>query len=69
MSSNGTPTSKKLLRTKQAAEYLSVSPWKLRQLVNLGKLACVQLEPDGPFTFDVRDLDAYAEAHRVVMGR
>jgi len=65
MTSDSVFPDRKLFRTKQAAAYLSVSSWKLRQLARLGKIAYVQLEEDGPFTFDRLDLDNYAQEHRI----
>lgn len=63
-----TPTSmpkRRLLRTKEAASYLSMSPWKLRQLIVRGKLPVVQTEETGPFLFDLRDLDALVERSKI----
>lgn len=51
----------RLFRIKAAAEYMSLSPWKLRQLVQLGKLPVVQDVVGSPFLFDVRDLDGFIE--------
>lgn len=59
------PIPPRLLKTKQAAEYLAISPWKLRNLVQEGLLPFIE---DGgvtsPWRFDVRDLDAYIERSR-----
>jgi excisionase family DNA binding protein len=52
---------KRLLRIKDASEYLSLSPWKLRQLVQCGKLPVVQDTDGSPFLLDVRDLDGFVE--------
>ena len=55
----------RLLRTKQAAEYLSCSDWTLRKLVRDGKIPHVLLgEESGAWRFDVRDLEALIESHR-----
>jgi len=52
---------RRLLRIKQASEYLSLSPWKLRQLIQCGKLPVVQDTDGSPFLLDVRDLDGWLE--------
>jgi excisionase family DNA binding protein len=52
---------RRLLRIKDASEYLSLSPWKLRQLVQCGKLPVVQDTEGSPFLLDMRDLDGYVE--------
>ena len=52
---------RRLLRIKAASEYLSLSPWKLRQLVQDGKLPVVQDTEGSPFLLDVRDLDGWLE--------
>ena len=52
---------RRLLRIKQASEYLSLSPWKLRQLIQCGKLPVVQDTDGSPFLLDVRDLDGFVE--------
>ncbi len=55
---------KRLLRTKEAAAYLSLSAWKLRSLVTSGDMPVVQADDLSPFLFDVRDLDLWAERHK-----
>ena len=57
-------TPKRLFRLKMAAEYLSVSPWKLRRLISDGKLPVVQDGEGGPFLLDVRDLDGFVERNK-----
>jgi excisionase family DNA binding protein len=52
---------RRLLRLKQASEYLSLSPWKIRQLIQCGKLPVVQDTEGSPFLLDVRDLDGFVE--------
>ena len=58
---------KRLLRTREAAAYLSLSAWKLRCLVADGKLPVIQADDSSPFLFDVRDLDNWAEQHKRTM--
>lgn len=55
---------KRLLRTREAAAYLSLSAWKLRSLVADGQLAVVQADDSSPFLFDLKDLDNWAERHK-----
>ena len=58
---------KRLLRTKEAASYLSVSPWKLRAFVHEGTLPHIQMDADdGSWRFDVADLDKFISNRRVV---
>jgi excisionase family DNA binding protein len=52
---------KRLMRLKDAAMYLSLSPWKLRRLVWAGRLPVVQDSEGSPFLFDQRDLDAFID--------
>ena len=62
------PITPRLVKTKQAAEYLAVSQWKLRNLVQQGLIPFIE---DGggmsPWRFDIRDLDAYIERSRRVL--
>ena len=55
---------RRLLRTKEAAAYLSVSPWKLRRLVQDGLLPIVQDSEGGAWRIDVRDLDGFIERNK-----
>jgi excisionase family DNA binding protein len=52
---------KRLLRLKEAACYLSLSPWKLRGLIQSAELPIVQPGANAPWLVDVRDLDAWIE--------
>lgn len=56
--------SKRLLRTREAAEYLSVSSWKLRKLVQDGLLPIVQDSDGAAWRVDLRDLDAFIERNK-----
>jgi excisionase family DNA binding protein len=55
---------RRLLRLKTAAVYLSLSPWKLRALIQDGKLPVVQDTEGSPFLLDLRDLDAFVERNK-----
>jgi excisionase family DNA binding protein len=59
---------RRLLRTKQAATYLSMSEWKLRRLIQCEILPFVQDQKGGPFLVDVCDLDAYIESNKHHIG-
>lgn len=67
-SAKAVPLIPRLVKTKQAAEYLAISQWKLRNLVQEGLIPYIE---DGggtsPWRFDVRDLDAYIERSRRVV--
>ncbi len=52
---------RRLIRTKEAAAYLSMSDWKLRRLIQEGVFPVVQDREGGPFLLDLRDLDGYIE--------
>jgi excisionase family DNA binding protein len=62
------PIASRLVKTKQAADYLAISPWKLRNLVQQGLIPYIE---DGggtsPWRFDIRDLDAYVDRSRRVL--
>lgn len=55
---------KRLLRTREAAQYLSILPWKLRRLIQDGLLPVVQQNEGAAWRVDVRDLDAFVERHK-----
>jgi excisionase family DNA binding protein len=58
-------THRRLLKTQQAAEYLSCSPWKLRELVRDEKIPRVLLgDEESVWRFDVRDLDKFIDSRR-----
>jgi len=56
--------SRRLLRTSQAAEYLGVSVWTLRKLIQSGGLPVVQHSETGKFLLDVRDLEGFIERNK-----
>ena len=55
---------RRLIRTKEAASYLSMSDWKLRRLIQEDTFPVVQDHEGGPFLLDIRDLDSYVENHK-----
>jgi excisionase family DNA binding protein len=58
------PSSRRLLRLKEAAQYVSLSPWKLRKLVQDGQLPIVKYGENTPWLLDLRDLDGWVERHK-----
>ena len=56
---------RRLLKVKQAAEYLSISPRTLRGLVQAQELRIVKLGNRGPWLLDVQDLDQFIEARKL----
>jgi excisionase family DNA binding protein len=58
------PTNRRLLRVRQAATYLSLSCWSLRNLIAAGKLPAVQINEGGPFLIDLADLDRFVESNK-----
>ena len=53
------PNPRRLLRIAEAVEYLHVSPWTLRGIVQRGEVPIIKLGENGhsPWLFDIRDLD------------
>jgi excisionase family DNA binding protein len=54
----------RLLTTKQAAAYLSYSPWQLRRFVQNGQLSVVIATEGGRWRFDIADLEAFVERNK-----
>jgi excisionase family DNA binding protein len=54
----------RLMKTKAAATYLGSSPWKVRKLVQDGRLSFISDSVTGSWRFDIRDLDRYIEANK-----
>jgi excisionase family DNA binding protein len=50
------------LRTKPAADYVGISPWKLRKKAQDGLIPYI--DDGGPWRFDRLDLDRYIEANK-----
>jgi len=48
----------RLMRLKDGAAYIAVSPWQLRNLVQRGDLPVVKFAENGPWLVDRADLDA-----------
>jgi excisionase family DNA binding protein len=54
------PTNR-LLRLREAAEYLSLSPWKMRNLIQSAELPIIQTGANAPWLLDRLDLDQWIE--------
>lgn len=55
---------KRLLTTKEAATYLGMSDWSIRQLVKSGRLPVVSGCEECNWKFDVHDLDEFIENNK-----
>jgi len=63
-----TPTApiRRLLRTKEAAHYLGMSPWSLRQMVERRELPYISSgDNTSAWRFDIRDLDRWVDSHKL----
>jgi len=60
-------SARRLLRLRPASEYLSISPAKLREIVQREGLPVIRLAQNGhaPWLLDVRDLDAWIERTKI----
>ena len=56
----------RMMRVREAAEYLGSSPWKVRQLIADRRIPFVQ-DGDGPFLLDIRDLDGFIERSKRIV--
>ena len=54
----------RLLKVKQAAAYLSISPSTLRKLVQSQQLRIVKLEDRGPWLLDLKELDQFIDTRK-----
>ena len=61
-------TTARLLKTKDAAKYLSVHPVTLLNMVYAGKIPRVQEAKNCAMRFKIADLDAWIEKHNKVEG-
>jgi excisionase family DNA binding protein len=55
---------RRLLKVKQAAEYLGCSPFKIRRLAHDGELAIIEDCPGSPWRIDIKDLDKWVDSHK-----
>jgi excisionase family DNA binding protein len=61
------PPSPRLLRLKPAAQYLSMSPGKLRALIQAQEIPIVRYRENAPWLIDVRDLDHWIERNKTTV--
>ena len=55
---------RRLVRLKQASEYLSLSPWALRRIIQAGEIPIVKVGESAPWLLDLRDLDSWVDHHK-----
>jgi excisionase family DNA binding protein len=55
---------RRLLRLKPAAEYLSLSTWTLRRLIQHNEIPIIRYGDNTPWLVDVRDLDTWIQRHK-----
>jgi hypothetical protein len=58
-------TDLRMLKTNDAAAYLSISPWKLRNLVQSGEVSYIPGDGTSPWLFDKLELDRWIESRKV----
>lgn len=52
------------LKTNDAASYLGISPWKLRNLVQSGEISYIAGDGTSPWLFDKHELDRWIESRK-----
>ena len=52
------------MRLKEGAEYICVSPWKLRHIIQSGQIPIVKYGDNTPWLIDVHDLDRWVEQNK-----
>ena len=52
------------LKTNDAAAYIGVSPWKLRNLVQSGEISYIAGDGTSPWLFDKQELDQWIETRK-----
>jgi excisionase family DNA binding protein len=55
---------KRLLRLPEAATYLALAKWTVRQMALRGELKYIRRTEGGPLLFDIADLDAWIEQQK-----
>ncbi len=58
------PITRRLLRLKIAAQYVSLSTWTLRGMIQRGELPVVRGAEGAPWLLDIRDLDNWIEQNK-----
>jgi excisionase family DNA binding protein len=63
-SNQGESVEVRVLKTKDAAAYLGISDWKLRNLVQSGDISYIAGDGTSPWLFDKQDLDRWIETRK-----
>jgi excisionase family DNA binding protein len=63
-SSRGEGVEPRALKTNDAAAYLGISPWKLRNLVQAGEVSYIAGDGTSPWLFDKQELDQWIETRK-----
>jgi excisionase family DNA binding protein len=58
-------TTPRMLKTNDAAIYLGISAWKLRNLVQSGEISYIPGDGTSPWLFDKQELDHWIETRKV----
>jgi excisionase family DNA binding protein len=58
----------RLLPLKQAAQYLGLTVWAIRERIWAGALPVVRFDGGRKMYLDVRDLDSFIDRHKAVLG-
>ena len=52
------------MKLKEASQYMSMSTWSIRRLIQNGEIPVVQNQSGAPFRVDPADLDKYVERNK-----
>ena len=55
------------MRIREAAQYLCLSPWKLRHIIQSGELPIIKYNENAPWLLDLRDLDTWVDRNKRVI--
>ncbi|PYV54373.1 MAG: hypothetical protein DMG97_35740 [Acidobacteria bacterium] len=61
------PSARRLMRIREAAQYLCLSPWKLRHIIQSGELPIIKYNENAPWLLDLRDLDTWVDRNKRVI--
>jgi len=61
------PGARRLMRIREAAQYLCLSPWKLRHIIQSGELPIIKYNENAPWLLDLRDLDTWVDRNKRVI--
>jgi hypothetical protein len=56
---------KRLVRLREGALYLSLSPWALRRIIQAGQIPVVKVGDNTPWLVDLEDLNQWVDQHKV----